>query len=54
MGQIKAIKLNLTKPRNFDISFCLIFNCYGQSNLWKRDWLLGSALNQRSGFLNIS
>ena len=30
MGQSNEIKLNLRRPRNTHISFCVIFNCYDQ------------------------
>ena len=43
--QIKEIKFNLTGPRTFDISLCVIFSCYCQSYFWKRDWALGSTSN---------
>ena len=34
---VKLFKLNLTGPRKFDISFCVIFSCFNQSLIYKRE-----------------
>ena len=37
-GQSKEIKQKWTKPRNFDIYFCVIFICNDQNlNFWEED-----------------
>ena len=37
VGQNKQIEQNWTWPSNFDICFCVIFSCYGQSLIsWRK------------------
>ena len=37
MGQSKEVKQHWKEPKNFDISLCMIFSCYDESLILRRE-----------------